>query len=208
MDNLTLTTKYRTDLSKSGTKAVRKNNHATGTIYGHRAESVSVEVALSDLVALYKASKASGASIIDLKVEGAPTNVDGPVVMKTVTKNAISRKVIDVEFQRVSMTEKVTINVPVMVVGDCPGLAAGGVMDEVTTQLDIRAFPNQLPNHIDVDVSSLEIGRHISVSDLVLPDGVEVLNDPDTTIVACAHPFKAGQAEEASSEGAEETSAE
>lgn len=205
MDNLTLTAKYRTDLTKSGTKAVRKNHAATATIYGHGVESVSVEVDLSDLVTLYKASKVSGASIIDIKVDGAPTNVDGTVVMKTVTKNPLSRRVIDVEFQRVSMTEKVTVEIPVRFVGDCPGIIEGGVVEEATNELHVRALPGSLPGYIEVDISGLELGHHLSVSDLILPDGVEVLNDLDTTMVACVYPFKGGaKAEEKAEEPAAE----
>ncbi len=200
MDNLTLTAKYRTDLTKSGTKAVRKNHAATATVYGHGVESVSIEVDLSDLVTLYKASKASGASIIDIKVEGAPTNVDGTVVMKTVTKNPLSRRVIDVEFQRVSMTEKVTVDIPVKFVGDCKGIVEGGVVEEAMNELHVRALPGTLPAFIEVDITDLELGGHISVSNLELPEGVEVLNDLDTTLVACVYPFKGGQRTEEKTE--------
>ena len=196
MDNLTLTAKYRTDLTKSGTKAVRKNKSATGTVYGHGVESISVEVPLTDLVTLYKASKATGASIIDLKVEGSPTNVNGAVVMKTVTKNAISRKVIDVEFQRVSMSEKVTVNIPVKFIGEALGIEVGGTIEEITTELHVRSLPGKLPGHIDIDISGLDVGHHLSVSDLVLPDDIEVLNDPDTTIIACIHAHKGEVTEE------------
>lgn len=200
MDNLTLNAKYRTDLTKSGTKAVRKNHAATATVYGHGAQSVSIEVALTDLVTLYKASKASGASIIDIKVEGAPTNVDGTVVMKTFTKDPLSRKVIDVEFQRVSMTEKVTVDIPVRFIGNCRGIGEGGVVEEATNELHIRALPGTLPAYIEVDISDLELGGHISVSDLVLADGIEVINDLDTTMVACVYPFKGGARTEDKSE--------
>lgn len=207
MSNLTLTVKYRTDLSKSATKAIRRNNHATGTVYGHGVESIPIEVSLADLADLYKAMKDSGSSIIDLKVENAPTNCDGPVVLKTVTKNPISRKVIDVEFQRVSMAEKITLEVPVQFVGECPGLKAGGILEEVTTELRVRALPNQLPSHIEVDVSGLEVGHHINVSDLTVPEGVEILNDPDTTVASCVHPHKPAAAEEEAAETAEEAPA-
>jgi large subunit ribosomal protein L25 len=125
-------------------------------------------------------------------VEGAPTNVDGTVVMKTVTKNPLSRRVIDVEFQRVSMTEKVTVEIPVKFVGDAKGIVEGGVVEEAMNELHVRALPGTLPAFIEVDITDLELGGHISVSNLVLPEGVEVLNDLDTTLVACVYPFKGG----------------
>lgn len=204
MDNLSLNVKYRTDLSKSATKTIRRNNGATGTIYGRGATSLPVEVCLSDLVTLYKASQDTGASIIDLKVTDAPDNVDGMVVLKNITKNPISRRVIDVELQRISMTEKVTVDVVVRFEGEVPGVEQGGIVDEVTTELRVRALPGLLPPFIEVDISGLELGQHLSVSDLILPEGVEVLNDPDTTLIGCVHPQRAASVEEVEEESAEE----
>lgn len=188
MKNLKLSTKFRTDLSKSATKAVRKNDGATGTVYGRGTESASIEIALRDLITLDEEAKATGASIIDLVIEGAPSDLNGPVVLKTFTKNPISRKVIDVEFQRISMDEEVTLNVPVVVSGEAPGLEQGGILDEPTTELRVRSLPALLPGQIDIDVSGLQLGDRITVADIVLEEGVEILHEPDTILAACVLP--------------------
>ena len=199
MKALVLNAKYRNEIKHSQTKAIRRNGGATGTIYGHSASPVSIEVDIKDLVALAKEAKETDTTFFQIKVDGAPENVDGAVLIKNVHKNPLTKKIVDVEFQRVSMNEKITVTVPIEFVGEPAGVALGGILEELTTELHIRALPNNLPTKLDVNISDLQVGQHLNVSDLALPDGVEVINDADTGVVSCV------QSHQAASEETEET---
>ena len=97
--------------------------------------------------------------------------------------------ILHVDFQELVAGEKVTVNIPLSLVGipDAVRLG-GGVMDQVLRELEIEVDPSNIPNHIDVDVSMLEIGHSLHVSDLKLPEGVTVMDDPETTIVVLSIP--------------------
>ena len=124
-------------------------------------------------------------SLIDLKINGAPKPSDGVVIIKGFTKNPISRKTIDVQFQRVFMKEIMNIGVPIELVGDSIGASKAGIIEQHLSELQISCLPGRIPPRIEVDITGLDVGRHISVSDLDLGPDISILSDPDAVVVAC-----------------------
>ena len=185
MANLALEANYRTSISKGRTHELRRRGWVTGSVFGHGAEPVSVEVDLRQLVERVKDSPSGLKSLIDLKINGAPKPSDGVVIIKGFTKNPISRKTIDVQFQRVFMKEVMNIGVPIELIGDSLGASKAGIVEQHLSELQISCLPGNIPPRIEVDVTDLDIGRHISVSDLDLGSDIEILSDPDAVIVAC-----------------------
>jgi len=100
----------------------------------------------------------------------------------------VSRQVIHVDFQRVLLDAKVRVKVRVEIAGTAWGVKNEAVMLEfVSREVEVECLPTRIPDEFRVDVSELHVGQHIRVADLVLPEGVEVRDEPDRVIVAIAH---------------------
>ncbi|MCE5314788.1 MAG: 50S ribosomal protein L25 [Armatimonadota bacterium] len=196
MDKLKLEASYRSNTSKGRTKQLRREGFVTANVFGHDSESVAIEVKLQDLLDQIKSSETGVHSLIDLKIKGSPKKADGMVVIKDVLKDPLTRKLLNVGFQRVSMKEKIHVGVPIELVGDAPGAKFGGMLEQMLDELQVSCLPGNIPAKIVVDVSGLEMGSMIRVDELALPDGVEVLADPETLVANCRPPHVAVETEE------------
>jgi large subunit ribosomal protein L25 len=210
MSTLKLEANYRSDLSKGRNKQIRREGFVTGNVFGHNSESIAIEVNLQDLINQIKQSDMGVKSLIDLKIKGAPKKADGTVLIKDFLKDPLTRKVLDVQFQRISMKEKVHVGVPIEMVGDAPGIKEGGILEQMLEELQISCLPGAIPKNIEVDVTGVGIGSMIRVSELSVPQDIEILTDADALVVNCRPPHVTAPepvAEEAEA-AAEESTAE
>jgi large subunit ribosomal protein L25 len=207
MANLKLEANYRSDMSKSRTKQIRRDGYVTGSVFGRESEPLSVEVKLKDITDQIKHSGQGLMSLFDLTVRGGPKSSNGTVIIKEFFKHPLTRKVLDIQFQRVSMTEKINVSVPIELVGEAAGTREGGVVEQILNDLSIRSLPGDIPARIEVDVTALDIGDQIRASGLVIPEGVEVLVDADALVCTCVPPHVRYE-EEAVEEEVEEAPAE
>lgn len=206
MDKLKLEANYRSDTSKGHAKQIRRDGFVTANVFGHGSESVAVEVKLQDLLDQIKQAEAGVKSLIDLKIKGGPVKADGMVIVKDFLKDPITRKVMDIQFQRISMKEKIHVGVPIEMVGEAPGIKGGGMLEQHLDELQVSCLPGDIPTKIEIDINNLELGGLIRVEDLAIADGVEVLADLETLVVSCRPPHivvEEAEAEEAAAEGAE-----
>jgi large subunit ribosomal protein L25 len=205
MANLKLQAKYRSDTSKSRKKAIRKEGYVTGSVFGHGVEPVSIELKLGDLAHQITKSEAGMMSLIDLEIDDGPKDSNGIIIIKEFYKDPLTRKVLDVQFQRVSMKEKLRVAVPIVLVGDAPGTKDGGTLEQILDALDIICLPNDIPSRYELDISNIGIGDQIRVSDIVLKEGIDVLTDADTTVCTCRPPHVVAEPEPEAAEAAPET---
>ena len=182
MSRLQLSSKTRTDLRKSETKKLRRNGAVPATVYGRGEESLAVAVQAEELVQILK-SPGGRLSLIDLKVDGKGSKAH-PAMIQEIQRDAVSKRILHIDFHRVSMDEPVHASVPIILMGDPPGTKLGGILEQFTSEFDIRALPDHIPTRIDVDVSHLELGQTIHVSDVQLPEGAELLGPVAENVVA------------------------
>jgi len=193
MPNTKFEVNYRAQMTKGRANELRRQGWATGSVFGHGAEPIPVEIDLHELVERVKEAPSGLKSLFDLKVKGGPKGSDGTVIVKGFTKDPVSRKTLDVQFQRVAMKEKVHIGVPIMLVGNSVGASKGGIIEQSLDELQVRCLPHHIPAKIDLDIAELDVGHHISVLDLALGPDIEVLSDPEAIVVACvAHRIPGG----------------
>ncbi len=180
MEKITLAASSR---SETKAKALRNQGVITGTVYGHGFPSISLQIAEKDFIDVYK--KAGGTSLVDLQVEGKSF----PVLIHQKQIHPITRKTLNVEFYKVSLTEKISAKVPLKLTGTAPGLKLGGFLLEALSEVEVESLPQDLPKEILVDVSVLaELNAAIVVKDLVLPANVKVVTDGDTIVVKIQPP--------------------
>jgi len=158
-------------LRRRGLIPMALNSHGQGTIL-LQAERTEVQRALRHL---------DGHGRIDLVVdgEGKPKKV----IVKQVDNDPLHGGILNVALQEVSDKDVVKLDVPVISVGhsaDAEGL--GAVLNQPTTHIKLQGRMADLPAHVEVDVSGLEVGHHINAGDIKLPDGVKLMSSPDATL--------------------------
>jgi large subunit ribosomal protein L25 len=162
--------KLRDSRGKAESRRMRRlEDVIPAVIYGLKKEPVAITLTHKDIIhALDKEEFYS--QIITLNVAGKSEQV----VLKDLQRHPFKPKVIHADFLRISAKEKIVMNVPVHLIGEekCVGLKAGGVVSHVKTEIEISCLPANLPTHIDIDISNLELGATIHLREVKLPKGV------------------------------------
>jgi large subunit ribosomal protein L25 len=172
--------------SESGTGAARKlrqSGKVPAIIYGHGRDPQSLAIDARELERLLDRVSAAS-TVIDLAVDGRTART----LIREIQRHPFKKQILHLDFQELVAGEKVTVDIPVVLVGTPEGVRAGGILDQVMHRLTIRVDPSNIPNHIDADVNALTIGHSIHVSDLHVPDGVEILDDEEATIATVSAP--------------------
>ncbi len=185
MATVNLSATARTESGKGAARKLRSSGQVPAVIYGSARESASLSINERDLDRLL-GTIAAESTVIELGVDGGrPTKT----LIREIQRHPFKRQILHVDFQELVAGEKVTVNIPLVLVGmpDAVRLG-GGVLDQVLRELEIEVDPSNIPNHIDVDVSMLDLGHSLHISDLKLPAGVTVMDDPETTIVVLSVP--------------------
>lgn len=195
-----------TKLKKSELKAMRAAGYAPASIYGtHLDEALNVKVKVADVRDCVK-TEAGATAIIELKIDGAKDTL--PVMLKQIERDSVSRKVMHLTFQAVSMDEPVEATIPVHLVGEAPGVAMGGIIEQAHSELAVRALPGDMPPSIELDISGLNIGDSITIGSINIPK-VELLGIADDVVVAVKTSTLQVEAPEVeAAEGGEEAAAE
>lgn len=203
MERVKLQVRLREDMSKSHLKQMRREGQIPATLYGKGDPTLSLELGIVGLVTAIK-TEAGTHTVIDLKVDGAKKGLDGNAVIKSIQKHPISRKVLHVDFERVSLSDMIVTMAPITLVGVAPGVKEGGMVELAMEALEVRTRADRQLSHLDVDISELEMGHFIHASDLPLPEGVELAGRPEDIVVACRPPHvRAVTEEEAAAAAAE-----
>jgi large subunit ribosomal protein L25 len=132
-------------------------------------------------------------------------------LIREIQRHPIRRQILHVDFQALVAGEKVTVNIPIVLVGIPEGVRLeGGVLDQTLRELEIEVDPSNIPDHVELDVTNMVSGDSLHVSDIKRPEGVEILDDPETSVAVLAAPravieeTPAVEAVEGAAEGAAE----
>ncbi len=177
-----LSVKQREDIGKKLTK-LRNEGWLPAVIYGNDKKSVAIQVNTHDFEMLYK--KAGGNTVITVEIEKLDGTKDKrKALIYVVDRNPVSDNILHADLYEINMKEKLTTNVPLKFVGDAAAeIELGGALLTQLDEVEVECLPADLPKEIEVDLSALvDFDAVIRVSDLILPQGVEILNDPEETI--------------------------
>src|SRR5215211_5941331 len=181
--SLSLNAKNRSERGKNASRRLRAEGLVPVTVYGGGQESTSATVTKREFAALIRNHGRN--SIFTLDVEGAAATVK----IADVQIDPIKGFLVHADLMRISMTEKSKFEIPIKIVGESEGVKlSGGIMDIPTHSLEVRCLPGDLLSVVEVDITSLGLGDHLSVKDLNLGDKIEILTDPDAVIVNIVAP--------------------
>lgn len=172
---VTLKTKPRKDHGKTHARRLRKQGLVPGVIYGHKEATVAVACSRDELASAVR----HGVRVLDVQAEGKTEKA----LIKELQWDHLGLEILHVDFARVAADERVEVNVRVELRGTAIGIAAGGVIDQPIHLLEVECLAIAVPDSIRVSVADLQLGQAIHVKELVLPEGVKVLTDPDAVVV-------------------------
>jgi large subunit ribosomal protein L25 len=178
-----LTAERREGTGKGVARKLRAAGRVPAVLYGHGQEAVPLSVDARELVHLFHRA-ASANVLVDLMLEGK-THLTIP---REVQRDHIHSRFIHVDFLSVRRDETITVNVEIIEVGEAPGIKAGGVVEHHLREVHVECFPQDVPEHLEADISSLEIGDMIHVSDLKAPEGVTILTNPEEAVLSVITP--------------------
>lgn len=163
----------------SAARRLRASGRIPAVVYGAGIESTPVSVDWRELRAALTTERGLNA-LINLELDGSQHTV----VVREMQRHPVRRDVLHVDFLAVDVTQDISADVPLIVVGEAEKVVRErGVVEQVLSVLVVRGRPGAIPGQIEVDVSDLDVGGQITVGDLDLPEGVETDTDPEETVV-------------------------
>lgn len=183
MATASLNAKPRTETGKGVNRKLRAAGEVPGVIYGHGREPQPLTVNAREFNRLAERIRITS-TVIELALDGKVAKT----LIRELQRNPLDRQVLHVDFQELVAGEKVNVSVPLRFTGAAKGVKEGGILEEVMHQLSIRVDPANIPEHIDVDVTELTIGHGLHVSDVKLPEGVEIMDNPSNSVVTVVAP--------------------
>jgi large subunit ribosomal protein L25 len=182
----------RSEGGKGPARRLRASGRVPGVLYGLGVEPIEVAVDSRELFHILHTDAGSNV-LIDLDIEG-----DNHLAMpREIQRDLIHNRFIHIDFLAVSRTETIHVGVPVHPVGEAHGIKnEGGVMEHHLWEVQVEAFPQDVPDSFQADITELSIGDSLKVSSLVAPNGVTILTDPDETVLSIVQPQIAKALEE------------
>jgi large subunit ribosomal protein L25 len=204
-ERIKLTVTEREKHGSRESRRLRKQGFVPGVLYGRsKPRSISVPErelrrALSGPAGLH--------AILDVVLEGQKTT--HPSVLKDYQQDKLRGLVTHIDLHEVRLDQPIQTSVSVHLVGgeDAPGVREGGVLSQVTREVTVEALPMEVPEHLELDVGAMAIGDTLRIENLRAPDGVTVVDDPETVLATVTLPTRVvepeEELEEAEAEGVE-----
>ncbi len=200
MAQYTLRVSVRDDKGKEAAKKLRRNNQIPAIFYGPDTDPLMLVVDYPDLDGIIKQTAAENI-ILGLQIESeegsdSKTVMSKTVMLKELQVDPIKNTYLHADFYEVSMEREVTVGIPIHLLNTPAGVLEGGVLQHVRREITISCLPDQMVEHLDVDVSGLEIGDSIHIRDIDLPEGLTTNQDENLTVAVVAAPTVIPEVEE------------
>jgi large subunit ribosomal protein L25 len=169
--------------SSRTTRRLRAEGRVPGVVYGGEGEAVSFQADAREL----RNALAHGGAVIDLQLSGDEAQ---PVVVKEQQRDPVSGRILHVDFLRVRLDRVIQATTVVELDGgeEAPGVKEGGVLEQVTREINIEALPTAIPDALHLDVSGMNINDTVTLAALTAPSDVTLLDDLDETVLATLTP--------------------
>ncbi|MFH1777061.1 MAG: 50S ribosomal protein L25 [Candidatus Omnitrophota bacterium] len=196
VENVVLKAEEREITGKSTVKKLRQRSKVPAVIYRKGKTGANVFVDKKDVLKVLH-TKAGENVLINLEIMDADKDKNKTVIIKEIQHDPITREMLHIDFYQISLTERIKINVPLMVKGDAPGIKEGGILEHVIREVEIECLPTKIPESIDIDVSNMNIGDVMHLKDIALPVDLHVLTNLEQVVVLIKAPVEEKAAEEA-----------
>lgn len=205
---LRLKARGRSETGKSAARRMRSLGEIPAVMYGHGEEPRALAVRNKDLQDAIRGAAGTNV-LLDLQVTDGKDKASHLVMIKELQKHPFKEKLLHVDFLKVARDEKVTMRVPVLIMGESEsvGLRAGGTLQHNTWEIEVQCLPSEVPDNIQADVRDINIGEHMTVGQLEVPGGITVLTDPEDVVLTILAPRLVAEVEAGEEEAAAEEEA-
>ncbi len=193
MEITKLSASKRAEQGKGPARRLRVEGKIPAIAYGKKLAATQLAVSPKELRAVLGTSHGRN-SVVELVVDGKDSIT---AMVREYAHHPVSREIIHADFIQVDLNEPVEVTVPLRLAGKAKGLVQGGILQQVFRTLPVTCLPGKIPADLTCDVTELDLGDTLKVSQLSLPEGVTVRLSPEQTIVTVVAPEKKSEAEEA-----------
>ena len=176
----------RTDTGKGVARKLRAGGRVPGVYYGRGEDSIALTVALKDLHSVLDSADGSNVTV-DLKLQGGGAK-DMKALIREIQRDPVAGVILHLDLQHISLTERITVEVPIVLIGVPTGVKdGGGILEHLLREVEVECLPTDIPAKLEIDVSNLAIGDSLHVSDLKV-ERAEILTEADRAIAAVVPP--------------------
>jgi large subunit ribosomal protein L25 len=178
VDKITAT--KRTETGTRRMRKIREKGLIPAIIYGHKTETVNINVSKDDLMRYLR----SGKHMVDVQLEGTKERA----LLKEIQYDALGDHVIHVDFARIAMDEEVTVSVPIALSGTAVGVTHGGILQHIIKEIQVKCLPGDIPDSIPLRINDLDIDAIVHIKDLSPTPRVKYLGDPEQIVLLIVKP--------------------
>lgn len=194
MNTMKITAKLREDRGKGAAKRLRSQGYIPAVLYGKEVGNLALAL---DAKELRKVIETSGVTAVPKVVVG---DEEYTAVFREIQRHPVRGEIIHCDLFQVSEKDRIETVVPIHLTGEAIGLKKGGILQYQLREVEIECQISQIPEAIVGDISSLDIGDSLRVEDLVAPEGVQILTDPESVVVSVTTPQVTEEEEEKAEE--------
>ena len=185
MQEILLNAKVRDKTGTGISRRMRRQGRVPAIVYGKKGSSLSLDVEEREF------EKTAGmvvghSSLINLKLDKDVG--ENMVLVKEVQRHPVTERLLHIDFYRISLKDKITVSVPVVVTGESAGVKVGGILEHILWEVKVECLPTQMPDKIEVDITPLKIGDTVHVRDLEIEEGVNFLTTGEKTVISVVPP--------------------
>jgi large subunit ribosomal protein L25 len=184
MASAQLSATLRDGTGKGSARTLRAQGRIPAVIYGHGRDPQSLAIDTREIEKLLSRISAES-TVIELSLDGKSART----LIREIQRHPFKRQILHVDFQELVAGEKVTVRLPIVLSGIPDGVRQdGGILDQTMRELEVEVDPANIPNHVEIEVTSLKIGDSVHVRDIPLPEGVEIVGDEDASVCVVSAP--------------------
>jgi large subunit ribosomal protein L25 len=190
MEEIILEIQPRDELGKNKVKGLRGKGFIPAVIYAEGKKSQAIKVSHRQLWQLIHQHRLES-MVINLKIQDDKKQKGRSCLIKEIQYDPVKGDIIHIDFNEISLTKVIKVNVPVVAKGEPIGVKQeGGSLEHILWEIEVECLPTDIPKGIEVDVSQLKIGDAIHIKDITFPSNIKVLNAPEVIVFSVTAPIK------------------
>jgi large subunit ribosomal protein L25 len=190
MEEIFLDAQLREETGRAKANDLRQQGFTPAVIYGEGAKSQAIKVSTHQLIQLLHQHRLENA-VINLKLKEDKKDKPRSCLIKEIQYHAVHGHIVHVDFNQISLTKAIKVNIPVTAKGEPLGVKQeGGSLEHILWEVEVECLPREIPQEFEVDVSALKIGDSLHVKDLAVPANVKIITDPEAVVLSVAAPIK------------------
>ena len=185
MQQITLNAKVRDKIGKGASGRLRQQGRIPAIVYGRKENPLTLEVVEGELEKVAGMTSGQNA-VINLNLDREEGDI--LALVKDVQHHPVTDRLLHVDFYRISLRDKITVSIPVAVTGESVGVKEGGILEHILWEVEVECLPTQVPERIEVDITSLKIGDTVHVRDLKTEEKIKILTEEEKTVLSLVPP--------------------